>query len=71
MRIEDYWEDGTEFYVKFKSKDARIISKQLIVSPTTTEKEVVEIIHSCFNKVDKVIYIEELNDNVLIYKNNI
>ena len=67
MRIEEFWEDKTEFDISFLTEDNRIIEKKIAVEFGTTELQVRKIVHKSFDKVKKVIDVEEVND-ILSYK---
>lgn len=68
MKIEDYWDDKTEFYISFLTEDKRIINKIIIVDFGTTELQVTQIVKESFNTVNRVILVEERQD-LLSYKN--
>ncbi|AOA04047.1 hypothetical protein [Carnobacterium maltaromaticum] len=67
MRIEEFWDDKTEFDISFLTEDNRIIEKKIAVEFGTTELQVRKIVHKSFDKVKKVIDVEEVND-ILSYK---
>lgn len=59
MRIEDYWEDITTYYIEFLTENfSRKISKVISVSGEKSHQEIENIIHTHFKKVDKVIRID-------------
>ncbi|MFS7401149.1 hypothetical protein [Carnobacterium maltaromaticum] len=69
MRVEDHWEDKTTFFVSFLTTDKKIINKSIVLDFGTTEEKAKQIVLSAFNRVQKVLYCEEV-ENLLSYKNN-
>lgn len=70
MKIEDYWEDKTEFEISFVTEDNRTINKKIALEPGTTRLQAKKVVKSSFSRVKEVIYVEEVND-LLSYKKNI
>lgn len=62
MRIEDYWKDGTEYYVCFETKTHRFIEKIIILPGGTTEEQAEKIIMSSFNNIERIVDLEERVD---------
>ncbi len=69
MRIEDHWEDGTEFYVSFETKSRRIISKVIVLPQGITHEKAEELIKKSFLNVERIVELEEGPD-LLTYAGN-
>lgn len=67
MKIEDFWEDKTEFEISFVTEDNRTINKKIALEPGTTKLQAKQVVQSSFNRVKQVLYVEEVND-LLSYK---
>lgn len=63
MKIEDYWDDKTIYYVEFLvviDSLEKKICKTLIFPEILSEDEIPKIIRKKFNSVLKIIHLEEL-----------
>lgn len=67
VRIEDYWEDTTAYYVSFEGVNNRRIER-LIILPAEMEdiEEVRKIVITRFNNVQKVLAIDKWDDTLLL-----
>lgn len=70
MRIEDYWIDCTSYFVEFIGGNSKKIEKIIILPCNLTKIEVENIILSSFNKIEKIISIDDMDDG-MIYKGGI
>ena len=70
MRIEDYWKDGTEFYVRFETKSRRIISKVVVLPQGITREQAKDLIRKSFLNVERIVELEEGPD-LLTYAGNL
>lgn len=67
MRIEDYWEDISTYYIEFLTGNfSRKISKVISISGDPSVEEIESIIYKYFKKVDKVIRIEFWEEGLLL-----
>ena len=70
MKIEDYWDDTTIYYVEFLvliDSLEKKICKTLIFPEILSEDEISNIIRKKFNSVLKIIHLEEV-ESCLSYK---
>ena len=66
MRIEDFWKDGTEYYVRFETKSHRFIEKIIILPGGTTQEQAEKIVLSSFKNIERVVNLVEQED-ILAY----
>lgn len=69
MKIEDYWIDKTIYCISFLSQENKKINRMIVLPLSIKNKKEVElIIMTKFNRVSKVLSIDEWGD-VLMLKN--
>ncbi|PLS37148.1 hypothetical protein CYV26_00155 [Carnobacterium maltaromaticum] len=66
MLIEEHWNDGLEYYIEFEATTGMIIRKVIIVPSTFEREQVKSMIEQRFNRVKKIICIEEVNEVLLM-----
>lgn len=67
MKIEDYWKDGTEYYVQFETETHRFIEKTIILPVGITLEQAKNIVMTSFNNIKRVVVLEERVE-ILAYK---
>lgn len=66
MLIEDYWNDGIEYYIEFEVTNGRVIRKNIIVPGVFGIEQVKKLIINRFNHVKKIICVEEIQEVLLM-----
>lgn len=71
--IEEYWEDISIYSVEFSSRtdlnkkwSTRKFRKTLVFPSNITKEEVFRLVPICFHNIDKVLYVDELTDGLLL-----
>lgn len=70
MSIEEYWVDGSLYYVEFLSIDGRSITKELIFPIEMSEEGMKQFVKKSFSRVQEVRFFEYVSD-VMCLKNNL
>lgn len=70
MSIDDYWFDGSLYYVKFLTMDGRTISRDIIVPIGLAESMIDFIVMNSFKNVKKIVSIDFVSET-LILKNRL
>lgn len=70
MSIEDYWFDGSLYYLEFLTMDGRTISRELIVPIGLAENMIDCIIMKSFKNIKKIVSIDFVSET-LILKNGL
>lgn len=69
MKIEDCWIDKTVYYISFLSQENKKIDRMILLPLSIGDREEVEqIIRANFNKVSKVLTIDEWGDALMLKK---
>lgn len=67
MKIEDYWIDKTIYCISFLSQENKKINRMIVLPLNIKNKKEVElIIMTKFNRVSKVLSIDEWGDALML-----
>ncbi len=58
MKIEDYWKDGTQYYVRFETTTHRFIEKVIVLPSGITLEKAEDLVKKSFNKVERVVELD-------------